>query len=84
AITSPTLELKYGVMENFSGSVSLRGLTANTHNVPGMADTRGAFATGFGIQGRYRFLDRERAPFGMTLQLSATTDQRNMATGERG
>ncbi|MBX9991380.1 hypothetical protein [Phreatobacter oligotrophus] len=84
AVTSPTLELKYGVMENFSGSVSLRGLTANTHNVPGMADTRGAFATGFGIQGRYRFLDRERAPFGMTLQLSATTDQRNMATGERG
>ncbi len=84
AVTSPTLELKYGLMENFSGSLSLRGLTANTHNVPGMADTRGAFATGFGIQGRYRFLDRERAPFGMTLQVSATTDQRNMGTGERG
>lgn len=84
AITSPTLELKYGVVENFSASLSLRGLTANNHNVPGIADVRGAFATGFGIQGRYRFFDRERAPFGMTLQVAVTSDQRNMATGERG
>ncbi len=72
------------MVENFSASLSLRGLTANNHNVPGIADVRGAFATGFGIQGRYRFFDRERAPFGMTLQVAVTSDQRNMATGERG
>ncbi|WP_146167431.1 hypothetical protein [Phreatobacter oligotrophus] len=84
SVTSPSLELKYGLVENFSTSFSFRGIASNVHNVSAIGDTRGLFATGFGIQGRYRFLDRERAPFGMTLQVSASTDQRNMVAGERG
>lgn len=81
---TPTLELKYGLMENFSTSVSLRGLSVNANNVPGLPNHAGTFATGFGVQGRYRFMDREKSPFGLTLQFAATSDQRNMVGGERG
>lgn len=81
---TPSVEFKFGLVENFSASASLRGLGSQVRNVPGLTDVSGVWATGLGVQGRYRFLDREKAPFGMTLQIGASTDQRNIATGFAG
>lgn len=83
-VGSPTLELKYGVVENFSASLSLRGLAAQVRGVPGMDNVSALGPTGVGLQGRFRLMNREMSPFGMTLQIGGSTDSRNTTTGGRG
>ena len=83
-LNTPSLELKYGVVEGFSASLSLRGLAAHVRGVPGIADVSGGAVTGVGLQGRYRVLDRATAPVGFTIQAGITTDHRDITHGRGG
>lgn len=82
--TTPSLEIKFGVVENFAAAVAIRGLGSSVRNVPGMTDVSGAWMTGIGTSGRFRLMERDKGPFGMTLQIGAATDQRNIGTGLAG
>jgi hypothetical protein len=67
AATSNALFFKYVPVENFRVAPAISFSSHNISNVPEF-DNRDQFRLeGAGVEVRYRLLDRERAPFGLTL-----------------
>ena len=63
-------EFGFGVTDDFNMSFSALGDCHRIRNVPEFDDVGGRCAfNGFGTQVRWRFLDRSKGPFGLTLQL---------------
>ena len=63
-------EFGFGVTDDFNMSFSALGSCHRIRNVPEFDDVGGRCAfNGFGTEIRWRFLDRSKGPFGLTLQL---------------
>jgi hypothetical protein len=70
AATSTALSYKYTPLENFRIAPILSFASHNISSVPGLAEVSHQWRLeGFGGEIRYRLLDRERAPFGLTLSV---------------
>jgi hypothetical protein len=67
AATSTELALKYTPVDNFRFGPVLSFASHNISNVPGLDNIDRFTFEGAGLDLRYRLLDRERAPFGLTL-----------------
>ena len=63
-------EFGFGVTDDFNISFAALGSCHRIRNVPDFDDIGGRCAfNGFGTEVRWRFLDRSKGPFGLTLQL---------------
>jgi hypothetical protein len=67
ATTSNALFFKYTAVENFRIAPMISFSSHNISNVPGLQNRDQFRLDGAGVELRYRLLDRERAPFGLTL-----------------
>jgi hypothetical protein len=68
--TASQLEFKYTAFENFRISAAATFAYYDIAGVTGMDDRHDATLQSLSLDARYRFLDHERAPFGMTLSLA--------------
>jgi hypothetical protein len=76
-------ELEFVPLENFRVELSSTFATHGIFGVPGFAD-RSQFAwQGLSLDLRYRFLDREKAPFGMTLAVESEANRIDETTAAR-
>lgn len=80
---SQALELELVPAKNFR--VELSGILAayNINNVTGFSDARRFDFQGGGAEFRYRFLDRETAPFGLTFGVELHADRLDETTATR-
>lgn len=80
---SQALELEFVPAKNFR--IELGGTFAanNIHNVPGFSDKREFDFQGASAEFRYRFLDRETAPFGLTFGVELHADRIDETTAAR-
>ncbi|WP_424629832.1 hypothetical protein [Bradyrhizobium sp. SYSU BS000235] len=80
---SQALELEFVPAKNFR--VELGGTLAayNINNVSGFSDTRRSDFQGGSAEFRYRFLDRETAPFGLTFGVELHADRLDENTAAR-
>lgn len=83
AATTAAAELKYTVIDNFRISPFVLVSRHDIENVPGLEDRRQFNLQGAGIELKYRVLNREHAPFGLTLALEPHRGRIDEATGER-
>ena len=74
AATSTALSFKYTPVDNFRFAPILSFASHNISNVPGLDNSEKFTLEGAGAELRFRLLDREKAPFGLTL---AAALQRN-------
>src|SRR6202012_4508927 len=63
------LELEFVPFRNFRVEVATRFAAYDSPSVPGLTDRNLAGWQGAALDLRYKFLDRETAPFGLTLAL---------------
>jgi hypothetical protein len=81
AATSTALTLKYTPIENFRVAPVISFASHNISNVPGLDDRQQFRFDGVGGELRYRLLDREHAPVGMTLSVLANRNNVDETTG---
>lgn len=67
AATSNALFFKYTAVENFRFAPMISFSSHDISNVPGLENRDQFRLEGAGMEFRYRLLDREKAPFGLTL-----------------
>ena len=78
------LELSYGVTDSVSVSLGLLGGWRGIRDVPGMSNANSLRFDGVGTELRWRLLDREEAPVGVTLHIEPSLRWRDETTGDRG
>jgi hypothetical protein len=76
-------ELEFVPVENFRVELSSTFATHGIFGVQGLADSSQFAWQGLSLDLRYRFLDREKAPFGMTLAVEGAADRIDEATAAR-
>src|SRR5262249_36079801 len=69
--TSQQMELEFVPIKNFRIEVGTTLAAHNIDSVPGFVDRTQVNWQGVSLDLRYRFLDRETAPFGLTLALES-------------
>jgi hypothetical protein len=74
--------LKYSVADDLRIAPWVASTYHNISGVPGFDDRSGPAFQGLGVEMRYRLLDREKAPFGLTLNVSPHWNRIDEATGE--
>jgi hypothetical protein len=67
AAASSELSFKYTPFDNFRVAPAISFASHNISNVPGLDNLNQFTFQGVGVDLRYRLLDREHAPFGLTL-----------------
>ena len=67
AATSTEVMVKYTPVDTFRFAPVVAFASHNISNVPGLPNTDQFRFEGIGVELRYRLLDREKAPFGLTL-----------------
>ncbi len=78
-------EFGFGVTDDFNMSFAALGGCHRIRNVPEFDDVRGRCAfNGFGTEVRWRFLDRSKGPFGLTLQLEPSFSRLDDGSGIAG
>jgi hypothetical protein len=82
AVVSTSM-LKYSLTDDFRVAPWVASSYHNISGVPGFADRHGFAFQGVGAELRLRLLDRERAPFGLTLNVSPHWSRIDDLTGER-
>jgi hypothetical protein len=75
--------LKYSVTDNFRIAPWIASTYHDISGVPGFDDRHGLAFQGFGTELRFKLLDRERAPFGLTLSVEPHWNRIDDVTGER-
>lgn len=81
AATSTELLLKYSLTNNFRIAPFVAVASHNISNVPGLENRDQFRFEGAGAEIRYRLLDREHAPFGLTLSASPHRGSVDETTG---
>ena len=81
AATLTALTLKYTPIENFRVAPVISFASHNISNVPSLDDRDQFKFDGVGGELRYRLLDREHAPVGMTLSASTNRNSVDETTG---
>ena len=81
AATSTALLFKYSPTENFRLAPFISLASHDISNVPGLQDVDRFTVQGAGVSLRYRALDRERAPFGLTFSASPQRNRVDEITG---
>ena len=76
-------ELEFVPIRNFRIEVGTTLAAHNIDSVPGFADRNQAAWQGASLDLRYRFLDRETAPFGLTLAVESHGDRIDEVTASR-
>jgi hypothetical protein len=83
AATSTQVTYKYTAFENFRIAPVISFASHNISNVPGLPDVSHQWQLeGFGAEIRYRLLDRQRAPFGLTLSALPGRSRIDDTTGQ--
>ena len=80
--TSTTLLYKYSVTDDLLVAPTISFASHNIRNVPALADLDHLEFEGAGAEIRYRFLNRERAPFGFTISLEPHWNRVDATSGE--
>lgn len=78
------LEFSYGVSDTMSVSLGLLGGWRGIRGVPGLTDSNAVRFDGVGTELRWRLLDREEAPVGLTLHIEPSLRFHDEVSGERG
>ncbi|MCX7382126.1 MAG: hypothetical protein NT133_12050 [Alphaproteobacteria bacterium] len=78
------LEFSYGMTDSVSVSLGLLGGWRGIRNVPGLSDANAVRFDGVGTELRWRLLDREAAPVGLTLHIEPSVRFHDEVSGERG
>lgn len=79
------IEFGFGVTDDLSLSFAGLGDCHRINNVPDLQDVRGRCGfNGFGTEFRWRLLDREKAPFGMTLHVEPSFARFDETSGQVG
>jgi hypothetical protein len=81
AATSTPVSYKYTVIDNFRIAPVITLASHNIQNVPGLPDVSQWTLEGAGAEVRYRLLDRERDPIGMTLSIAPGRNRVDEKTG---
>ncbi len=76
------LEAKYTVSESFRIAAAAVLAYHNISNVPDLQDRREASFRGLGLDARFRLLDRERSPVGLTVVVEPHWSQRDDISGQ--
>ena len=77
------LELEYVPIKNFRIEIETTFAAYNIASVPGLVDRTQAGWQGAALDLRYRFLDRETAPFGATVALESHGNRIDETTASR-
>jgi len=77
------LELEFVPIRNFRIEVGTTLAAHSINSVPGFVDRNQAAWQGASLDLRYRFLDRETAPFGLTLAVESHGDRIDEVTASR-
>jgi hypothetical protein len=77
------LELEFVPFRNFRIEIGTTLAAHNIDSVPGFADRNQVAWQGASLDLRYRFLDRDAAPFGLTLAVESHGDRIDEITGDR-
>lgn len=77
-----TFEYKYTVNDSFRISPSASVIYHDISGVPGLDDRRQFAFQGLSVELSYRFLDRQKAPFGFTLNVVPQWNRIDDVTGE--
>jgi hypothetical protein len=77
------LELEFVPIRNFRVEVGTTLAAHNISSVPGFADRNQAAWQGASLDLRYRFLDRQTAPFGLTLAVESHGDRIDEVTASQ-
>jgi hypothetical protein len=77
------LELEFVPIRNFRVEVGTTLAAHNINSVPGFVDRSQAAWQGASLDLRYRFLDRQTAPFGLTLAVEGHGDRIDEVTASR-
>ena len=80
--TSTRLLYKYSVTNDMLVAPTISFASHNIRNVPALADRDQLEFEGVGAEIRYRFLNRERAPFGFTIALEPHWNRVDATSGE--
>jgi hypothetical protein len=83
AATSIPFLLKYTAFDNFRVAPFFSLASHNIANVPGLTDVSRWTLEGVGGEVRYRLLDRQKDPIGLTLSVSGSRNRVDEATGLR-
>ena len=75
--------LKYNITDDFRVAPSVLFVSHDIHNVPDFDDRRAAEFAGAGAEVRYRVLNREKAPFGLTMTFEPGWNRVDELTGDR-
>lgn len=79
------LEFGLGLTDDLNVSMGLLGDYHRVRNIPDFDDVRGRYAfRGFGGEIRWRFMNREQGPFGLTLQLEPSITRIDEESGLAG
>jgi hypothetical protein len=81
--TSDSAFLKYTLTDNFRVAAAVNVMTHDIRDVPGFDDRRQAAVAGGFMEFRYRILDREKAPFGLTFSFEPGASRIDELTGAR-
>src|SRR3982074_2302917 len=76
-------ELEFVPLPNFRIELGGTFATHDIFGVPGFANRNQFEGQGISLDLRYRFLDREKAPFGMTLAAESRADRVDATTAAR-
>src|SRR6195952_1332945 len=76
-------ELEFVPIRNFRVELGGTFATHDIFGVPGFADRNQFEGQGISLDLRYRFLDREKDPFGMTLAVEGQVDRIDETTAAR-
>ena len=80
---SQQLELEFVPIKNFRIEVGTTLAAHDIDSVPGFADRSQVAWQGASLDLRYKFLDRDAAPFGLTVALETHGDRVDEITGDR-
>ena len=83
AAFSQSAELKMTLTDNFRVAPGVFFTQHSINNVTGIRNYSGAGVEGFSFEMKYRLLDRQKAPFGLTLALIPSWSRIDDATGTR-
>ena len=78
-----TFEYKYTLNDNLRISPGATWSVYNIAGVPGLDDRRQFAIQGYSVEFSYRFLDRQKAPFGVTLNVVPEWNGHDEATGTK-
>ncbi len=82
AITQAT-ELEFVPIESFRAEFGAVGASYNVGGVPGFSDLKQMGLQGASVDLRYRFLDRDSAPFGLLFDAEMHADRIDETSGQR-